>query len=249
MKIGITERGDPSLSFKWEEKLPSVDGAIIITKNLTSNEFLGRILKHKDKLIVHSTITGLGGTFIEENVPPLTKSLRALEKLVNNGFDPEQIVLRIDPLFHEMQEKAIPYMVLYVDRLKIKRVRISFLDFYPHVIKRFQEHGLEIENDGFKLPDKKIKQFLNKFVELKELFPHISFEACGETIPKDYRDIIESIGCISEKDLDILKIPYLHEIMGKSQQRKSCKCLDCKTELLNQKSRCKHECLYCYWRD
>lgn len=35
MKIGITERGDPSIDFTWTKKLDKVDGAILITKNLT----------------------------------------------------------------------------------------------------------------------------------------------------------------------------------------------------------------------
>lgn len=35
MKIGVTERGDPSIDFTWTKKLDKMDGAILITKNLT----------------------------------------------------------------------------------------------------------------------------------------------------------------------------------------------------------------------
>ena len=36
---------------------------------------------------------------------------------------------------------------------------------------------------------------------------------------------------------------------GSSNQRKLCLCPCCKTELLNNRTRCEHKCLYCYWKD
>ena len=54
MKIGITERGDASIDYQWKGKLPSVDGAILITKNLT-DQFIDTVIKcyeNGDKLIV-----------------------------------------------------------------------------------------------------------------------------------------------------------------------------------------------------
>lgn len=44
MKIGITERGDASIDYQWKGKLPSVDGAILITKNLT-DQFIDTVIK------------------------------------------------------------------------------------------------------------------------------------------------------------------------------------------------------------
>ena len=63
IRIGITERGDGGLDYvTWERNLPSVDGAIIITKNLTHQGFRDAMLRNKDKLILHATITGYGQT-------------------------------------------------------------------------------------------------------------------------------------------------------------------------------------------
>ena len=45
MKIGITERGDASIDYQWKGKLPSVDGAILITKNLT-DQFIDTVIKY-----------------------------------------------------------------------------------------------------------------------------------------------------------------------------------------------------------
>ena len=64
MKIGITERGDASIDYGWEEKLDMVDGAVLITKNIT-DYFISRILPLKEKVILHATITGFGGSILE----------------------------------------------------------------------------------------------------------------------------------------------------------------------------------------
>ena len=44
MKIGITERGDAGLNFDWRDKLPSVDGAVLITKCL-NDDFIEAVLE------------------------------------------------------------------------------------------------------------------------------------------------------------------------------------------------------------
>ena len=46
MKIGITERGDAGLDFTWYNavKTNKVDGAVLITKNITS-EFTDKVLE------------------------------------------------------------------------------------------------------------------------------------------------------------------------------------------------------------
>lgn len=46
MKIGITEAGDASLDYSWVNKLQEIDGAILITKNVT-DKFIETVLKYK----------------------------------------------------------------------------------------------------------------------------------------------------------------------------------------------------------
>ena len=57
-KIGITEAGDAGVDLSWEEKLDDVDAAVLITK-CVSPDFFDAALKHKDKLVIHTTITGI----------------------------------------------------------------------------------------------------------------------------------------------------------------------------------------------
>jgi hypothetical protein len=66
-----------------------------------------------------------------------------------------------------------------------------------------------------------------------------AIEVCGEPG-------FECIGCISAKDCEVFGITPLD---GKSKQRNACACLSMKQELLNNKHRCAHNCLYCYWKD
>ena len=81
MKIGITEAGDASLDYTWLNKIDSCDGLILITKNVT-DKFIDTILEHKDKIILHATCTGMGGTIIEPNVPSYDKQLAQVTKLI-----------------------------------------------------------------------------------------------------------------------------------------------------------------------
>ena len=83
--IGITEAGDAGLDLSWEPKMDRVDGAILVTKQITPS-FRDAALRNKGKVIIHATMTGLGGTAIEPNVPELKDEFRALLGLVHDGF-------------------------------------------------------------------------------------------------------------------------------------------------------------------
>lgn len=84
MRIGITERGDASIDYSWVQKLDNVDGAILITKNVT-DRFIEAVLQNYNKVIVHATTTGYGGTILEPNVMPVEKTMNQLEKLIIMG--------------------------------------------------------------------------------------------------------------------------------------------------------------------
>lgn len=95
-KIGITEAGDAGVDLSWVEKLDRVDAAVLITK-CVSPDFFDAALEHKDRLIVHATITGYGHSALEPNVPTPYEEFAAIMELVKAGFPMEKIVIRIDP--------------------------------------------------------------------------------------------------------------------------------------------------------
>lgn len=250
LKIGITERGDGGLNTSWAEKLNTVNGAIIVTKNL-NDDAINKILMHKDKLIVHCGCTGLGRTVYEPNVPDYKWQLNQLAKLLHFGFHPSHVVLRIDPI---LPTKEGLYHVKFVldqfqnmqktnkDIAGITRIRISVMDMYPHVRQRFAAAKINIPyGDKFYAP----YSMMRDVIELLSQYPY-QYETCAEPYLKAPN--ITQMGCISEKDLSILGLHPDTETVN-PQNRNGCLCLSCKTELLSCKHPCSHKCLYCYWKD
>ena len=97
MIFGITEAGDASRDYSWTEKVNDTDMSVIITKHIT-DEFIEKVLLFKNKVVIHATCTGYGGTVLEPNVPDYKVQLDAVKKLIKSGFPASQIVVRIDPI-------------------------------------------------------------------------------------------------------------------------------------------------------
>jgi len=235
IKIGITERGDAGIDFSWVNKL--LDANIIISKYLNDG-LINELINHKDKIIFHMTCTGYGETVIERNVHNFMWTHQQALKLIDMGFPINQIVLRIDPIIPTEKGiiKADGVLDCFLDT-GIKRVRYSFLDIYPHVKKRFEKSIVKIPYSTFCAPKEMIDNAL-KMLDCYET--KYELESCAENTK-------HQLGCISQKDFDILGITEKAESAG--YQRKGCMCVAGKTELLNSKTRCPNGCLYCYWKD
>jgi DNA repair photolyase len=227
-EVGITERGDAALDLSWivpvQEGLPS----ILITKDPLA---LSRHLDSSMNVIVHCTITGYGGTKLEPNVITPDMAVKGLLRIIDI-IGIERVVLRIDPIIPcNFEIKRINIKDLIPSKVYCKiRKRISFLDNYEHVKRRFKEAGLKPLPYSFHAPLEDRK----KIVEAMD-YP----EVCGEPG-------ISCTGCVSIKDLEILKVNPPKR--GKPKQRVTCSCLSSKKELLDNRKQCAHGCLYCYWR-
>lgn len=241
-KIGITESGEPCFNLDIFERL--YDGNIIITKRLT-NALIEKLAENKDKIVLHVTCTGWGGSVLEPFVPSPEVTRKKVGQLIEKGFPIEHIVLRIDPCIptKEGLERIDNVLRLFSD-IGLKRVRFSVLDMYEHVKKRFKENGLEIPYETFHAPfdvRKKIHDVLLGFGN-KYCF---EVEACAEPG-------IESVPCLSQKDVDILGLTDKITLVGKKEQRSNCSCPSNKSELIqgeNKAKKCLNSCLYCFWRD
>jgi DNA repair photolyase len=232
-KIGITEKGDPSLHSDWLQWVAARKPAILITKNPAG--LIDILTGVKDpNIIIHCTITSMGGSVIEPNVPSVENAVQGYNSLIER-FGADRVVLRIDPIIPE-RLKPLNYLFSLVDNTETKirtRVRISFLDKYKHVDKRLQTAGIHLNQD-FHAP----LQFRKAVLRAIQNRLDIDIEVCGEPG-------IECTGCISPLDCQILGV---NASVHKSGQRRSCQCLAQKTELLKNKGQCFHGCLYCYWR-
>jgi len=229
-KIGITERGDAGLDFSWINKSKKYDGVILITKCL-SHKFIKEA--KKVNCIVHATITGFGNTPFEPNVPSITESSAYFHHLVDT-LGKDRVVLRIDPIFPYENGELIAHEVYKVLHTKSKdktRVRVSFLDNYPHVKARFIDAGIKPLSYNFHTSLSERKRILKMFPDA---------EVCGEPG-------LKCVGCISEKDLEILNIKK-PKITPIEFQRPECKYLGIKHEMLIRRKQCPNKCLYCYWK-
>ena len=238
MKIGITEKGDAGRNLSWTKKIQQINGVILITKNIDNLEFQKAALKYSNKSIVHATITGFGGTYLEPNVSPWQITIKALQNFINIGFPPEQIVLRIDPIIPT--EIGLNNVQAILDNApqEIKRVRFSFMDNYKHI----QIRGLNLPWNSFHAPYDNLKMGIELLKRYKNKF---KIESCGEDsnlIPVDWK-----VGCVSTYDCYLLGIEPSSLTIGK--QRGSCRCLAIKTELLTTRSPCINKCIYCYWKN
>lgn len=257
MRIGITERGDASIDTSWADKTNTCDGMIIITKNI-SRFVLEKLLELQARnyqVILHATCTGWGKTAIEPNVPDYVTQLMGINILVASGFRPENIVLRIDPIIpsvtglkrvRNVLEKAVE---IGLDLNKI-RVRISVIDEYRHVKSRLQAMGLNQIYPGtqFYASPENFQYVACQLRQIRDdVNPGMKFYCCAEPNLTD-PDLFVHAGCISQQDLAIMGLEY-NQTSVNPQNRGGCLCLSVKHELLNQRHRCPHQCVYCYWKD
>lgn len=228
-EIGITERGDAALDLGWLPWVRSDNPAILITKNpgLLLKEILNYPVNDVFNCIIHATITGFGGSPLEPNVPNQIESLIAYKRLIQL-YSADRVVLRIDPVIPTDEGIRIAEGV-YKHRDPQGRVRVSFLDLYPHVKARFNKAGINLPWDSFHAPLELRRKAYEKLGRP---------EICGEP---DF----ECTGCISKIDCETLNVAP--EVANKSQ-RQFCACLINKKELLNSKYPCSHKCIYCYWK-
>lgn len=224
--IGITERGDAALDLNWEPWVRAGKPAILITKD---PEKLYHHLGKTMNIIVHCTITGFGGSVLEPEVPGTDDAVHGLVKIAEK-IGMKRVVLRIDPIIPASFDIKPSKIALPLKLCGIRK-RISFLDNYKHVKKRFRDAGLEPLPYDFHAPLK------NRLFVWKKLGKP---EVCGEPGMK-------CTGCVGKKDLDILGVKASSQRV--SSQRTACMCLSVKHELLSKRSRCGHGCLYCYWKD
>lgn len=246
MRIGITERGDASIDLSWMTKLSDIDGVILITKNIT-DKFISAVLSANiiRPVIVHCTCTGWGGSDLEPHVPDYEIQLSNLKKLIDKGFPSDHCVLRLDPIIPSIEGLYNTQNVLYKFtslNLGINRVRVSIVDIYKHVKSRCADNINYLDDD--QLYPKGIR--IRKVAELLSEFSY-EFETCAE--PELAKYGFTERGCISYEDLRIMGLQDTCAMYENPQGRSGCHCLSCKTELLENKYRCPHGCMYCYWYD
>ena len=235
-KFFITERGD--IAYQIAEAKKSLrrlfkhgDALLIVTKRLDSILVQELCMEYRHCTIVHNNITGFGGTYMEEGVAPPEVTINAFNDLVSMGFPEKQLVLRIDPVIPTIKGTDNAIKIINMCPEYVTRLRFSFIDNYNHI------KALGLPWNSFHAPQECQRYALDA---IKAAARGKSVEACGEP------QLAENTGCISMKDYDILGLPR-PENVDRRGQRKSCMCLDTKTELLTKPLSCPNGCVYCYY--
>ncbi|MFB3881454.1 MAG: DUF1848 family protein [Armatimonadota bacterium] len=122
--------------------------------NLLTHTRLSDMVRRVGQLFLHWTVTGLGGTFVEPNVPLPQSQLALLDDIVALVGDPRRIHWRYDPLVSARQDDerasnvdldlfrslAEPFA-----RAGVPAVHTSFATIYRKVVRRIAQTGMEFE--------------------------------------------------------------------------------------------------------
>lgn len=222
---------------------------LLISKNLSNCE---RVIMAAQTLGLptqyHCTITGLGGTKVESQVPPPSEVLKDSLKLIKSmQLDPKTITLRIDPLVPELIEKQMQWIPKLLEAFAfegVRNCRISVMDYYPHVRARFKEMGIEVQR-SFQANGETVNALVLEVAQLAARFD-IQIHLCAEKLVRSYPNV-DTEGCASMRSWKRLGIDNLKTVVRK--QRPECTCDLKKEDLLKGLSKgCTPGCTYCYWR-
>jgi hypothetical protein len=140
----------------------NVHTVVIWTKdptNLLHHRELRDALRGVGQVFLHWTITGLGGTFLEPNVPLPEHQLRLLDPVVAYLGDPRRLHWRYDPLVSARQVGRAgpcpPASNLDISLFRslaqplaaagVPAVHASFVTLYPKVVRRLAAAGVEVD--------------------------------------------------------------------------------------------------------
>lgn len=256
VRVGITEAGDPAHQPGWAASAihdHRVAGVVVVTKDpLACWDDLVRLREGNVPAILHVTATGWGGTRMEPGAPHPEAAVTAAAALAKASLV-RSIILRIDPIIPTPEgcNRAV-WVARMGWRVGLKVVRFSLLHLHAYRRKEVLEALSEAERAHLlKAYGKKVRPS-PEYAEAvaRRLDPlaaaGVKFSTCATNEVR--RPWAIATGCIDTEDLAILGIDPPQ--MGRNKQRrKGCLCLALKTEILDSKKRCAHECAYCYWRD
>lgn len=214
---------------------------------LQSQSLLQQSLHKYDQLYFHFTITGLGGTFIEQGVPPPSVALSQLEPLINTAGTPERISIRFDPIiFWEVEGKLqtnLPFFEKLAPRLSalgIKDVRVSFAQWYNKAKRRAAKFG-------FHYVDPPLGEKKKKAAELSQMAKewNLRLYSCSQDFLAEVPAVSPS-SCIDGRLLQSLHPSNEPASVKKDKsQRLQCRCTE-SVDIGSYTQFCPHSCLYCY---
>ena len=213
-------------------------------QNMLTHTKLRKTLEKLKHVYVLLTITGLGGTALEPQVPTKDEVFRQLPGIIDFLGSPKRLAIRYDPLIDVIYQSKTRISNIDTDLfedvlnrvhvLGIKRVIVSYVTVYQKVKKRLAQNGLRI----IEHPIEEIVDFIKN-----EMMPRA--ESRGMELSTCVLPNLTAKGCIDGtalRELHPLKKPC--SLAKDRSQRENCHCT--KSVDIGQWFACYHNCLYCY---
>ncbi|RJP66359.1 MAG: DUF1848 family protein [Candidatus Abyssobacteria bacterium SURF_17] len=192
-------------------------------------------------LYIHFTITGMGATLLEPNVPPYEEMLALLDPLVDYVGNSARVRLRFDPVVH--MQLATGQMYSNLDTFErvaaearkhgIHHCSISWMAEYKKVVSRLRRHGIT----PISISSGEWREELDQLTHIASRYSITLHGCCVPGMPVSR--------CIDGELLQQLHPEKLPCSMKKAKgQRETCGC----TESLDigWYNPCPHGCSYCY---
>jgi hypothetical protein len=204
-------------------------------------------LRKYDQLYFHFTITGLGGTPVEREVPAPEDAFRQLEPLLSLAGRPGRISLRFDPVIYWMEGSQMRTNLSFFEELaeraaslEIRDVRFSFAQWYGKSKRR-------AERLGFAYADPPLQAKRRDALYLAGIAGRngLNLYCCSQDFLADVPGVRPS-ACIDGRLLQACHPEGLPVSVSKDRtQRKECRCTE-SIDIGSYTQTCPHSCVYCY---
>ncbi|MEW6368857.1 MAG: DUF1848 family protein [Acidobacteriota bacterium] len=193
------------------------------------------------------SVTGLGGTRLEENSPGWRAALKQIPALAELSGSPERVTLRFDPILFwkegAVERSNVGFFAEIADdaaRCGVRRVLTSFTQWYGKSVRRASKHGVEYI-------DPPMEQKVAVARELSEGAARLGLELfiCSQ------RAIAGAAGVRAAACIDAQLLSRLHpdgllaDTRKDPGQRADCGCSRSR-DIGSYTQACANRCVYCY---
>jgi len=215
---------------------------------LIQNKFgLKDALSKYDQLYFLFTITGLGGSFIEKEVPFSSLALRQLSDLKAIAGLPKRISIRFDPVLYWKEGNKLQTNLYFFEklaeslsRLGIEDIRFSFCQWYGKARRRAR-----LRNFLYVDPALDEKKEAASWLVKKASRWRLNLFSCSQNFLAEIPGIKPS-ACIDGQLLSSLHPSGERAAVEKDKsQRLECGCTE-SVDIGSYSQSCPHSCLYCY---
>jgi hypothetical protein len=217
-------------------------------RNLIENRSgLREGLRKYGQLYFHFTITGLGGTLAEREVPPPEDALRQLERLLQLAGSARRISLRFDPVIYWMEGNEMRTNLPFFERLAVKAASLEIRDIRFSFAQWYGKSKRRAERLSFAYLDPPLEAKRKDSIYLAGIAGRhgLNLYCCSQDFVADIPGIRPS-SCLDGRLLRAIHPEGAPVSVSKDRtQRRECRCT-VSVDIGSYTQTCPHRCVYCY---